>query len=103
MTVENCDRIESAAKPANRLRGQTDFWNQHNGLPPITDDFFDRSNVNFCLAAARDPVKQQCSVLAGPDNVKNRFHGACLIVVQNNLAMGLDRVSLGSCKDPPSK
>src|SRR5262249_54004470 len=92
MAMQDGYRLEPAAETADRLRGQAGFGNEHDCLSPVGDDFFNRSDIDFGLAASSYAVQQQCAMSVLPDDIQDRIDRPLLIVVHDDLCMDFGRL-----------
>ena len=70
--------VEPRAKSLACLRSQADFWNQYDGLFSKMDYFTNCLDVNFGLAASRDPMQQNSFVLLVVKRIQNGFQRGTL-------------------------
>ena len=57
MAVQDGHLAEASPKALLGLRREADLGHQHDRLPTVRDDFLNRADIDFGLAAARDAVQ----------------------------------------------
>ena len=61
LAVQHGDRAKPPLESPSRLGRKADLGNQHDGASSKANDMFNRTNVDFGLAAAGDAVQRQAS------------------------------------------
>ena len=61
---ENRHAIEARSESTDGLRRQANFGNQYDSLSPVTDDFLDHADVDFCFSTPGNAVENEVFVLA---------------------------------------
>ena len=75
-------RSNRGPKAAHGLRREADFGHEQNRLPAEANDFLNRLDVDFGLAAAGDAVDQNRAVLGRVQRIANRGQRLRLIGIQ---------------------
>ena len=99
MTVEHGHIGKAALKAANRLRSQADFRDQYDCLAAIADNFANRLNVDFGLAAASDAMQKESAMLTAAQDGVDAVEGLRLIGIQLQIGLN-DAISCRQAEVP---